>query len=82
MPYSDSPCQHCGNTFCKPGSAHWQGGAGMRDQQRLATNDSRKHKGASVAGVKKTTCAKNSRVGVQGKKLTAAKAAAGKSSVG
>eukprot|EP00966_Prymnesium_polylepis_P141841 3275165-Prymnesium_polylepis.4 len=50
QPYSDSPCAHCGNTFTKPGGAHWQGGAGMRDQQRLACNDSRKHKGASAAG--------------------------------
>ena len=74
--YSDTPCAHCGNTFCKPGGAHWQGGAGMRDQQRLATNDSRKHKGASASGVKKTACAKSSRVGAQGKKTMAAKTAA------
>ena len=22
--YSDKPCAHCGNTFAKPGGAHWQ----------------------------------------------------------
>ena len=51
MPYSDAPCAHCGNTFTRPGGAHWQGGGGCRDQQRLAKSDSRKHKGASAAGV-------------------------------
>ena len=76
LPYSDSPCPHCGNTFTKPGGAHWQGGAGCRDQQSLSHGDSRKHKGMSATGVKKTSSAKSSRVGVQGKRATAAKAAA------
>ena len=76
MAYSDQPCVHCGNTFTKPGGAHWQGGAGCRDQQRLSTKDARKHKGASASGVKKTTSHKSARVGVAGKKATLAKAAA------
>ena len=75
MPYSDKPCEHCGNTFTKPGGAHWQGGAGCRDQQRLSTKDSRKHKGANVAGVKKTTSGKRQHVGAAGKKAVAAKVA-------
>jgi uncharacterized CHY-type Zn-finger protein len=75
MAYSDTPCTHCGNTFTKPGGAHWQGGAGCRDQQRLSTQDARKHKGASVSGVKKTTSQKSKRVGAAGKKLTEAKKA-------
>ena len=50
--YSDKPCAHCGNTFAKPGGAHWQGGDGCRDQRRLDSKDSRKHKGASVEGAK------------------------------
>jgi len=73
MPYSDSPCTFCGNTFTKPGGAHWQGGAGCRDQQRLSTKDGRKHKGASTTGVKKTTSHKAQRVGVAGKRTTMAK---------
>ena len=73
MPYSDHPCQHCGNTFTKPGGAHWQGGSGCRDQQRLSTKDARKHKGASASGVKKTTSQKSKRVGEAGKKATALK---------
>ncbi|KAL1499891.1 hypothetical protein AB1Y20_012574 [Prymnesium parvum] len=76
LPYSDTPCPHCGNTFAKPGGAHWQGGAGCRDQQTLSCKDSRKHKGTSASGAKKTSSAKALRVGVQGKRLTAAKAAA------
>ncbi len=74
MAYSDSPCAHCGNTFTKPGGAHWQGGAGCRDQQKLAKTDSRKHRGASAAGVKKTTSQKSQRVGAAGKKAAAMKA--------
>ena len=77
MPYSDTPCAHCGNTFTKPGGAHWQGGEGCRDQQRLSLKDAQKFRGASVAGVKKTTSAKSQRVGVQGKRNTLAKKAAG-----
>ena len=73
MPYSDQPCADCGNTFVRPGGTHWQGGAGCRDQQRLSTKDSRKHKGASASGVKKTTSGKSQRVGVAGKKATLAK---------
>jgi uncharacterized CHY-type Zn-finger protein len=74
MPYADSaPCAHCGNTFTKPGGAHWQGGVGCRDQQRLSTKDSRKHKGASASGVKKTTSQKSQRVGTAGKKAAAIK---------
>ena len=74
MPYSDSPCEHCGNTFHRPGgTAHWQGGAGCRDQQRLSTKDSRKYAGASVSGVKKKTSAKSQRVGAAGKRAVAAK---------
>ena len=37
--------------------------------------DSRKHKGANVAGVKKTTSGKSQRVGAAGKKAVAAKVA-------
>jgi len=37
--------------------------------------DSRKHKGANVAGVKKTTSGKRQRVGAAGKKAVAAKVA-------
>ena len=71
MPYSDQPCDHCGNTFTKPGGAHWSGGAGCRDQMRLDAKDSRKYKGASASGVKKTTSQKSHRVGVNGKKAAA-----------
>jgi len=73
MPYSDTPCAHCGNTFTKPGGNTWQGGGGCRDQQRLSTKDSRKHKGVSATGVKKTASAKSQRVGAAGKKATAVK---------
>ena len=73
MPYSDKPCEHCGNTFTKSGGAHWQGGDGCRDQRRLDSKDSRKHKGASADGVKKTTSQKNHRVGALGAKNAAAK---------
>lgn len=76
MPYSDKPCEHCGNTFTKPGGAHWQGGDGCRDQRRLDSKDSRKYKGASVDGVKKSSSQKNHRVGALGKANTAAKKAA------
>ena len=79
MPYSDQPCKDCGNTFTKPGGAHWSGGAGCRDQMRLSSKDSRKHKGSSASGVKKTTSQKSQRVGVAGKKATALK---GKVTVG
>ena len=75
MPYSDKPCDSCGNTFHGPGGAHWQGGEGCRDQRRLDSKDSRKHKGASVDGVKKSTSTKNHRVGALGKANTAAKKA-------
>ena len=71
--YSDKPCEHCGNTFTRPGGAHWQGGAGCRDQQRLSTSDSRKYKGSSASGVKKTTSQKSQRVGAAGKRATAVK---------
>jgi uncharacterized CHY-type Zn-finger protein/protein-arginine kinase activator protein McsA len=76
MPYSDQPCSFCGNTFHGPGGAHWQGGDGCRDQRRLSTKDSRKHKGVSVDGVKKSSSAKKHRVGVLGKVNSAAKSAA------
>ena len=72
-PYSDRPCQFCGNTYTKPAGAHWQGGDGCRDQQHLSRNDSRKFKGTSVCGAKKTTCGKAQRVGAVGKKATALK---------
>ena len=75
MPYSDAPCAHCGNVFAHQSAAHWNGGGGCRDQQRLSTKDSRKHKGANVAGVKKTTSGKSQRVGAAGKKAVAAKVA-------
>ena len=51
-----TPCAHCGNTYTKPGGAHWQGGGGCRDQQRLSTKDSRKHKGASATGTGAARC--------------------------
>ena len=73
MPYADTPCTHCGNTFTRPGGAHWQGGAGCRDQQRLSNKDARKHKGSSMTGVKKTTSQKSQRVGAAGKKAAALK---------
>ena len=76
MPYSDKPCAHCGNTFTRPGGAHWQGGDGCRDQRRLDSKDSRKHKGHSVEGVKKSSSQKVHRVGALGKANTAAKKAA------
>ena len=75
MPYSDAPCAHCGNVFAHQSAAHWNGGGGCRDQQRLSTKDSRKHKGANVAGVKKTTSGKSQRVGAAGKKAVAARVA-------
>ena len=65
----------CGNVFAHQSAAHWNGGGGCRDQQRLSTKDSRKHKGANVAGVKKTTSGKSQRVGAAGKKAVAAKVA-------
>jgi len=71
--YSDRPCEHCGNSYTRPAGAHWQGGEGCRDQQRLSLSDGRKFKGASASGVKKTTSAKAQRVGAQGKRNTAAK---------
>jgi len=73
MPYSDRPCSSCGNTFTRPGGGHWQGGDGCRDQTRLAKSDSRKHKGTSAAGAKKTVSAKSQRVGATGSRATAAK---------
>ena len=74
--YSDKPCDACGNAFTRPaGVSHWQGGEGCRDQRRLDSKDSRKYKGASVDGVKKSTSAKNHRVGALGKANTAAKKA-------
>ena len=72
-PYSDRPCEHCGNSYINKAGAHWQGGDGCRDQQRLSSKDSRKHKGQSANGIKKTTSAKSQRVGVKGKLATAAK---------
>lgn len=72
-PYSDKPCDACGNSYTVPGGGHWQGGDGCRDQQRLVKSDSRKHKGSSAGGVKKTVSAKSQRVGVAGARNTAAK---------
>jgi len=72
-PYSDTPCDACGNTYTAPGDGHWQGGDGCRDQQRLARDDARKHKGASAGGVKKTVSGKSQRVGAAGSRNTAAK---------
>ena len=48
----------------------------IRDQRRLDSKDSRKYKGASVDGVKKSSSQKNHRVGALGKANTAAKKAA------
>ena len=75
--YSNAPCVHCGNAFAPSGGAHWHGGDGCRDQQRLDHKDKRKHKGASADGVKKTSSAKSKRVGAAGKRNVAAKAARG-----
>ena len=50
----------------RPGGAHWQGGAGCRDQTRLSLKDGAKYRGASASGVMKTKSAKAQRVGKAG----------------
>jgi hypothetical protein len=73
--YANRACGACGfhmgvSGATKSGakSAHWNGGGGTRSGQLLDKKDSRKHKGESKAGVKKTASKKKSRVGAAGKK--------------
>eukprot|EP00050_Salpingoeca_kvevrii_P018921 m.80095 g.80095 ORF g.80095 m.80095 type:complete len:292 (-) comp8198_c2_seq1:19-894(-) len=65
---SSKPCAFCGFHMGRKNIAHWEGGQGARNTAALSKKDSRKNKGVSRSGVKKTQSAKAQRVGQAGKK--------------